>query len=74
MYNNKYIRLVGLSLSSLESKDEVQLSIFDTDTKQNKLDKTLDDLKNKYGFTSVSRASKLSVEDYVRGKENKIKK
>ena len=74
MYNNKYIRLVGLSLSSLESKDEVQLSIFDTDTKQNKLDKTLDDLKNKYGFTSVSRASKLTVEDYVRGKENKMKK
>ena len=74
MYNNKYIRLVSLSLGSLEPKEESQLSFFDIDTKQDKLDKTLDELKNKFGYTSISRASKLSVEDYVRGKENKIKK
>ena len=73
MYNNKYIRLVGLSVSNLESKEESQLSLFETDIKQDKIDKTLDEIKNKYGYSSISRASKLKVEDYVRGKENKIK-
>ena len=73
MYNNKYIRLVGLSVSNLESKEESQLSLFETDIKQDKIDKTLDEIKNKYGYSSISRARKLKVEDYVRGKENKIK-
>ena len=72
MYNNKYIRLVGLTLGSLETKDEIQMSMFDIDTKQTKLDKTLDELKDKYGFNLVSRASKLNVKEYVKGKEKKI--
>ena len=41
--------------------------------KQDMIDKTLDDIKNKYGFTSISRASKLNAQDYVAGKENKFK-
>ena len=74
MYNGKYIRLIGLSVSGLKPKDEEQLSIFDfTDNKQDKLDKTLDDLKNKYGYALISRASKLSANEYVKGKEKKIK-
>ena len=74
MYNGKYIRLIGLSVSGLKSKDEEQLSIFDlSDNKQDKLDKTLDELKNKFGYSLISRASKLSVDEYVKGKENKIK-
>ena len=74
MYNGKYIRLIGLSVSGLKPKDEEQLSIFDlSDNKQDKLDKTLDELKNKFGYSLISRASKLSVDEYVKGKENKIK-
>ena len=74
MYNGKYIRLIGLSVSGLKSKDEEQISIFDlSDNKQDKLDKTLDELKNKFGYSLISRASKLSVDEYVKGKENKIK-
>ena len=53
MYNNKYIRLVGLSVSNLESKEESQLSLFETDIKQDKIDKTLDEIKNKYGYSSI---------------------
>ena len=73
MYNNKYIRLVSLTVSGLVSKENTQISLFETDTRQDKLDKTLDDLKNKYGYSSISRASKLFAEEYVKGKENKMK-
>lgn len=76
MYKNEPIRLVGLRVDNLEDKSEVQLSFFSNDIKnerQDKLDSVLDNLKNKYGYNSVTRAGKLEVEDIVRGKEKKIK-
>ena len=73
MYNNKPIRLVGLSVSNLENKDEVQISLFENTTKQDILDKTLDTIKEKYGYTSVTRASKLQVENIVKNKDKKFK-
>jgi DNA polymerase-4 len=73
MYRNEPIRLIGLRVDNLESKDEMQLSIFSNDSKQEKLDNVLDNLKHKYGYNSITRAGKLEIEDYVKGKEKKIK-
>lgn len=76
MYKNEPIRLVGLRVDNLENKDEIQLSLFSNDInqeKQEKLDFVLDNLKNKYGYNSITRAGKLDVQNIVKGKEKKIK-
>jgi DNA polymerase-4 len=73
MYKNEQIRLVGVRVDNLENKDEIQLSIFNNDTKQEKLDNVLDNLKNKYGYNSITRAGKLDIQSIVNGKEKKIK-
>lgn len=68
MYTNgEFIRLVGLRVENLVSKDEVQLSIFNNQEseKQEKLEQTLDGLKEKYGYTSITRAGNLELEGMV---------
>lgn len=69
--DNNSIRLIGLRVDSLVSQDEVQMSFFsqENDEKQNKIDKTLDELKNKYGYNFVTRAGKLGVEDIIKIKK-----
>lgn len=76
MYKNEPIRLVGLKVDNLENKDELQLSLFSNDCKQEKqekLDTVLDNLKNKYGYNSVTRAGELEIKNIVKGKEKKMK-
>ena len=63
MYNLEPIRLVGLRVDNLENKDSEQLSFFGgTSEKQEKLDKTLDNLKEKYGFNKIKRAGDLFID------------
>ena len=66
-----FIRLVGLRVDNLIEKDEMQLSLFtnEEDKKQEKLDKVVDELKNKYGYSSITRAGKLNSEKIVRLKD-----
>ena len=66
-----FIRLVGVRVDNLIDKDEVQLSLFtgDTEKKQEKLDEVVDKLKDKYGYTSVTRAGKLHSEDNIKLKD-----
>ena len=54
-------------------EDEIQLSFFSNDnSKQNNLDKTLDNITNKYGISSITRASKLNVDiNYKENQDNK---
>ena len=75
MYKDEPIRLVGVRVDNLESKDEVQMSFFSSEKeqKQEKIDNVLDSLKTKYGYNSITRAGKLEVEDFVKGKEKKMK-
>ena len=75
MYKKELIRLVGVRVDNLESKDEVQMSFFaeKEEEKQEKIDNVLDNLKNKYGYNNITRAGKLDVENIVRGKEKKMK-
>jgi len=75
MYNGEAIRLVGVRVDNLENKDEVQISLFsdESEQKQEKIDTVLDSLKEKFGYNSITRAGKLEVTEFVKGKEKKMK-
>lgn len=71
MYNNEAIRLVSLRVDKLTNKDETQISLFsntEEKNKQEKLDKTLDELKEKYGIATITRAGKLKIEKNIKFK------
>lgn len=52
-----YVRLIGVRVDNLIDENEKQISFFDAqkDIKHEKIDETLDKIKDKYGFTSVTR-------------------
>ena len=66
-----FIRLVGLRVDNLVEKDEVQLSLFHnvSDEKQEKLEEVVDKLKEKYGYSSITRAGKLHSEEVIKLKD-----
>ncbi len=55
------IRLVGVRVDDLTDKEEMQMSLFDNvkDRKQEKLDKAIDSLKDKYGYDLITRAGNI---------------
>ena len=65
------IRLIGMRVDNLIEKENFQLSFFDCkeDEKQQKLDKVVDDLKQKYGYNSITRAGKLNSEKKIKLKD-----
>ena len=65
------IRLIGMRVDNLVEKEELQLSFFEhkENEKQEKIDKVVDELKQKYGYNSVTRAGKLHSEDKVKLKD-----
>ena len=65
------IRLIGMRVDNLIEKDEKQLSFFDNEQneKQEKLDKVVDELKQKYGYSSITRAGKLNLEGKIKLKD-----
>ena len=71
MYKGEAVRLVGVRLDNLETKEEMQMNLFSNESieKQDKLDKVLDTLKKKYGYESISRAGKMNVDDIVKFKK-----
>lgn len=62
LYNGEFIRLVGVRVDGLTEKDQMQLSIFDMpeDTKNKKIDETIDRLKDKFGYGIVTRATEIN--------------
>ena len=72
MYKNgTFIRLVGLRVDNLVEKNEIQLSLFNNEEekKQEKIDKVVDSLKEKYGYNSITRAGKLNSEKNIKLKD-----
>ena len=65
------IRLIGMRVDGLEEKQSAQISLFDNkdNEKQDKLDKVVDNLKQKYGYNSITRAGKLHSEDKIKLKD-----
>ena len=68
-----HIRLVGVRVDNLVEEKEKQISLFSNKEieKQEKLDKVLDEQKNKYGYNSVTRAGKMNVQKIVKLKDAK---
>lgn len=58
------IRLVGVRVDNLVEEVD-QVSIFNMSNKDNNIDNTLDELKNKYGYSSIIRAGELGVENLI---------
>ena len=70
------IRLIGLRVDDLTDKEERQISLFNDEIKnekQDKLDKTIDRLKEKYGYNLVTRAGKMGVEDLIKFRKDDTK-
>ena len=63
------IRLIGVREDVLTDTEEMQISLFNDvakNEKQEKLDKTIDKLKEKYGYNLITRAGKMGVEDLIK--------
>lgn len=73
MYNkDEPIRLVGVRVDNLTEKGKGQISLFEDNIKsekQEKIDKTIDLLKEKFGYDSVTLARKLNVREVVKSKK-----
>ena len=67
------IRLIGVRVDNLVDKDAKQLTLFDNKNseKQERLDKVIDELKNKYGYNKITRAGKMDVGDILKLKDIK---
>ena len=66
MYNGESIRLIGVKVDKLIEQNEIQLSLFSNEkeiNKQSKLDKTIDLLKQKYGYESIKRGTTLNLKE-----------
>lgn len=59
-----FIRLVGVRVDNLEDKEQRQLSLFENKDKEklDKIDKVMDNLKEKYGYNSVTYAGRMKKE------------
>lgn len=74
MYQNGIpIRLIGVRVDHLEGKEEQQISFFENkqNKKQEKLDETIDSLKEKYGYSMITRAGKMNVDHLLKLKDIK---
>lgn len=70
LYNGTPIRLIGVRVDKLVDKEQKQMSLFDTEPKkQNKIDKVVDELKQKYGYEKITRAGKMNIEKKFKFKD-----
>ncbi|MBP3463167.1 MAG: DNA polymerase IV [Clostridia bacterium] len=61
LYTGDLIRLIGVRVDGLIEKEEFQISMFDMkeESKNRKLDNVIDNLKDKYGYDILTRATEL---------------
>ena len=71
VYHGEPIRLIGIRVDNLSGEAKRQISLFDTpnNEKQEKLDKTLDILKEKYGYQKITRAGQMRADKLMDFKE-----
>ena len=64
-YNNQPIRLVGVKLDNLTENEFTQISMFETPKskeKNAKLDNVIDNIKNRYGYDSITLGTIINIE------------
>ena len=66
---NKPIRLIGIRVDDLSNEENSQISLFDIQTKENKkqekIDKTLDKIKEKYGYNAIKRGGEININGII---------
>ncbi|MGF7186678.1 nucleotidyltransferase/DNA polymerase involved in DNA repair [Desulfitispora alkaliphila] len=55
------VRALGISLSQLQSNSSFQMSLFSDQSKDSSLNSTVDSVRDRFGTTSIFRASSLST-------------
>ena len=60
-----FIRLVGVRVDKLEDKEQRQLSLFENKDKEklDKIDSVMDNLKEKYGYNSITFAGRIEKKE-----------
>ena len=64
LFDKTPIRLIGVRVDKLDDDGESQISLFENtviNEKQEKVDKTIDMLKEKFGYESITRAGNLNA-------------
>ena len=71
LYNNEPIRLIGIRIDNLCDEEEKQISLFeDTNIKkQEKLDKVVDNIKDKFGYEMITRAGDMKQTKNINRKD-----
>ena len=71
MYNGESVRLIGIRVDNLCEENEKQISIFENNNikKQEKLDKVVDLIKDKYGYETITRAGDMKHTKNINRKE-----
>ena len=73
LHNNRAVRLIGVRVDKLSSKEERQMSLFEVqeNKKQENLDKAIDEIKKKYGYEMVTRAGEMKVKNMLNIRDEK---
>ena len=66
---NEPIRLIGVRVDNLENKEQLQMTLFETDKKQEKIDEVVDNLKDKFGYNFITRAGNMKLEENYKNKK-----
>lgn len=71
LLKNRAVRLIGVRADKLIDEDKVQLSLFNVkeNKKQENIDRTLDELKKKYGYETITRAGEMKVKEMLNIRE-----
>ncbi|MEJ6950946.1 DNA polymerase IV [Natronospora cellulosivora (SeqCode)] len=56
---DKPVRLLGIGVSNIKNNDKKQLSLFEDNIKKDELSKIIDNLKDRFGDSSIKRARNL---------------
>lgn len=73
LHNNRAVRLIGVRVDKLSSKEERQMSLFEVqeNKKQENLDKAIDEIKKKFGYEMVTRAGEMKVKNMLNIRDEK---
>ncbi|MDW7675796.1 MAG: DNA polymerase IV [Bacillota bacterium] len=71
-WDGKPVRSVGLTLSGLVNANQLQLALFEDKVKQLNLSFTMDQIRKRFGTTSLFRASSLLAGSQLFARANKI--
>ena len=64
-YNNQPIRLIGIKLDNLTDNEFTQISMFEipkTKEKNKKIDSVIDNIKDKYGYNSITHGTIINID------------